>query len=116
SPQMLSTSSRNFPAGFVVTARIIWGALLMGQFLAASVLLTQVHPTQPLDRQATLIILLVAGTLLVVGTVLSIIVPWLLIKPGADEPIRGRQCMSAMIIPMAMLEGASMVGLLAMAL
>ena len=111
SPQMMD-SGRPVPPAVVLSSRIIWAALVMGQLVFAVVII--VLRNQGAIRQNNLPIAVLAAVdmlALLMGIAAALIVPRLLIDPDADDQTLRGKYVSAMIVPMAILEGASFAGL-----
>jgi hypothetical protein len=112
SPQMLD-SGRPVPPGVVMTSRIIWAALVMGQlvFAVVTIVLQRQGAAHQQDDLPILPLTAIDGGMLFMGIVATVFVPRLMIDPDADDgTLRGKYT-TAMIIPMAVLEGASFAGL-----
>jgi hypothetical protein len=111
SPQMMD-SGRAVPPAVVMTNRIIWAALLMGQLVFVAVIFV-LHQQGTIHRAELPILVLVAvdASALFMGIGATLFVPRLMIDPDTDEQTFRGKYATAMLIPMAILEGASFAGL-----
>jgi hypothetical protein len=105
---MLQTA-RPLTKGFVFTQRIIWFGLVMGQVFFAAVIVILHPPAAP--HPPVLLLTAVDAALLFSGIVARLVVPRVLLKPGLDDQAMAKRAGTAMIIQMALLEGASFAGL-----
>jgi F0F1-type ATP synthase membrane subunit c/vacuolar-type H+-ATPase subunit K len=107
-------------AGRLMTARIIWGAMLMGQimFLAIIVLViwANARPEQRLDDDLRRILLYAGVGMLVSGVLVGYLLRSKIAAPGSDGLIDGGRYFTGNILLWAMMEGASLFGLVMMML
>ena len=114
SPQMLEHQRFDIPRSVVMTNRIIWGALLLGQLSTAAVLAGVVAqgkgpPTPPPNL---LLMVGIDAGLLAVAIVVVVVVRAIGFRGASgDAAVRARYS-TGMIVPMACLEGASFLGII----
>jgi len=101
-------SGRPVPPALVMTSRIIWAALVFGQLVFAVVN----HRAATSGRDAIRRTICpsccwprIDAAMLFMGIIAKLVVPRLLIDPDADDQTLRGKYTSAMLIPMACLEG-----------
>jgi hypothetical protein len=114
SPQMLDRPAETLPRGMVLTNRIIWFAMVIGELSTAIVLGTLTaqgqgprgtHPGEPLMAG-------IAFGLLAIAFAVSLVVPRVLrFGDTGDEAALRQRYAARMIVPMAALEAAAFVGM-----
>ena len=104
----------------LVTARIIWGAMLMGQIMFLAVIMLVIWPNaRPEHRMAdnSLRIFLYVGMAMLVGAIaMGYFIRSIIAKRGPDGLIEGGRYVTGNIILWALSEGAAMFGLVGMML
>jgi hypothetical protein len=108
----MMNSGRKLPAGAVMTNRIIWFGLVMGQIAAGAVFAFLIQQgSARAERIPMHLMLVIDAALLIFAIAVSLIVPRVIINPKADEKTLLQQYGISNIVPMACLEGASLFGL-----
>jgi hypothetical protein len=112
SPQMLNYG-RELPAPVVLTTRIIWAAIIMGQLCFAGVIVFlqhqgSLHPaTLPLN-----IMIPIDAMMLAFAIAMGWLAPRFLINRKTNDPVPRRVYIIANIIPLACHEAATFFGLI----
>lgn len=90
----------------------MWAAILLGQVAFAAVLWI-VHPQDKMPHQAQLLtpLLAVAAAALVLGVAAAVVLRARRVE-DLPEPRLGQWLLVRMVVPMALLEGGSLVGLI----
>ena len=113
-PPVLSYADYQLPRGVLWVNRIVWGAMLIGQVVAAVALAVVATSSRPRPTATNPSALLAANAILLgVGLVAVFAVrAWGFRGTGTDVAIAARYRIR-LIIPMAALEGAGLLGIVA---